>query len=45
MEKFSRFDYPITHLKMYVGAFQLMDVSEKLMAQLFQQTIYGATLK
>lgn len=45
MDKFNGTWCTSTHLKMYVTTLQPMEVSEDLMAHLFQQTLTSTTLR
>ncbi|XP_075663055.1 uncharacterized protein LOC142632559 [Castanea sativa] len=45
LDKFDRTGYPKSYLKMYMRAIKPLGVTEELLAQMFQNTLTGATLR
>ena len=45
LDKFDRTSCSKTHLKMYMRAMQPLGTTEEILAQMFQNTLTGATLK
>ena len=45
LDKFDGTGCPKSHLKMYMRAIQLLGATKELLAQMFQNTLTGATFK
>ena len=45
LDKFDGIGFPKSHLKMYMRAMQLLGATEEVLAQMFQNTPTGATLR
>ena len=45
LDRFDGTGYPQSHLKMYMRAMQPLGETKELLAQMFQKTLTGATLK
>ena len=45
LDKFDDTNYPKSHLKMYMRAMKPLGATEEMLAQMFQNTLTGATLR
>ena len=45
LNKFDGTDFPKSHLKMYIRAMQPLGATKEMLAQMFQNTLIGATLR